>query len=237
MREGKLVMRPTHLVPRTMKNGKIVEVYTKFNGKLGYEPLGTMNTCNIIAGDWEIVKEKTQDYVKKSHITTQNEPKSEKTAQDVQKNCLSLTEQWKRGELPKSNYWIKYISGKIDIWWLSEGVPIETRPEISEVLAPVPSYEEWQILNELLENSLQTSKTLSHILRLSFDPYFKGLKPEDIFELAKKSIRLTKQSCEDNTTIQRLKELLGYCADILEELDDKDRDIDILLEEIDEVLK
>ena len=65
----------------------------------------------------------------------------------------------------------------------------------------------------------------------------KGLKPEDIFELAKKSIRLTKQSCEDNTTIQRLKELLGYCADILEELDDKDRDIEILLEEVNEALK
>lgn len=75
MREGKLVMRPTHLVPRTMKNGKIVEVYTKFNGKLGYEPLDTMNTCNIIAGDWEIVNEKSQDNVKKSHNAEENEPK------------------------------------------------------------------------------------------------------------------------------------------------------------------
>ena len=78
MREGKLVMRPTHLVPRTIKNGKIVEVYTKFNGKLGYEPLDTMNTCNIIAGDWEIVNKKAQDNVKKSHNAEENKPKSEK---------------------------------------------------------------------------------------------------------------------------------------------------------------
>lgn len=56
MREGKKVKRPVHLVPRTMKNGKIVEVYKKANGKLGYEPLDTMNTCNIIAGDWEVVE-------------------------------------------------------------------------------------------------------------------------------------------------------------------------------------
>lgn len=62
---------------------------------------------------------------------------------DVNKK-VSLTEQWKKGKLPKSNYWIKYISGKIDIWWLSEGVPIETRPEISEVLAEVPDYLMWK---------------------------------------------------------------------------------------------
>lgn len=57
MREGKLVMRPVHLVPRTMKNGKIVEVYTRFDGKLSYIPLDVMNTHNIIAGDWEVVYE------------------------------------------------------------------------------------------------------------------------------------------------------------------------------------
>ena len=62
MREGKLVMRPVHLVPRTMKDGKTVEVYTRFNGKLSYIPLDVMNTCNIIAGDWEVVDE--QKYCK-----------------------------------------------------------------------------------------------------------------------------------------------------------------------------
>jgi hypothetical protein len=55
MREGKKVKRPVQFVPRTIKNGKIVEVYKNHNGKLMYEPLDTMNTCNITAGDWEIV--------------------------------------------------------------------------------------------------------------------------------------------------------------------------------------
>ena len=167
-----------------------------------------------------------------------NEENFNISEENVKSDNISLTEQWKRGELAEGEYYIKSNKGDIYIDVCADGSFMFTNyRSVEEVLAEVPDYDNWQILNELLENSLQNSKTLSHILRLSFDPYFKGLKPEDIFELAKKSIRLTKQSCEDNTTIQRLKELLEYCADILEELDDKDRDIEILLEEIDEVLK
>jgi hypothetical protein len=55
MREGKIAQRPVHLVPRTIKDGKIVEIYTRFNGKPSYIPLDTINTCNIMAEDWEIV--------------------------------------------------------------------------------------------------------------------------------------------------------------------------------------
>ena len=59
-----------------------------------------------------------------------------------------LTEKWKKGELKKNKYWVKYKNGKIDTWELSEGITIESKPEIIEVLAPVPSYEEWQkVLN------------------------------------------------------------------------------------------
>ena len=142
-------------------------------------------------------------------------------------NSQDLTEQWKNGELEKNKrYYIK-DGEKIFTSYLDEyNVFLQSREDhyeeydecsiyVDEVLAPVPSYEEWQPFT---------------------DPYFRGLTTKDIAELAKKSIRLTKQSCEDNTTIQRLKELLGYCADVLEELDDKDRDIEILLEEVNEVL-
>ena len=55
MRKGKKVKRPIQFVPKTIKNGKIVEVYKDKNLKDIYEPLDCMNTCNIIAGDWEIV--------------------------------------------------------------------------------------------------------------------------------------------------------------------------------------
>ena len=57
---------------------------------------------------------------------------------------MTLTEQWKKGELKKNKYWVKYKNGKIDTWELSEGITIESKPEIIEVLAPVPSYQEWQ---------------------------------------------------------------------------------------------
>lgn len=57
MREGKKVKRPVNLLPRAMKDGKICEVWKGANGKLVYEPLDSMYTCNIIAEDWEVVDE------------------------------------------------------------------------------------------------------------------------------------------------------------------------------------
>ena len=57
MREGKKVKRPAQFVPKTMKNGRIVEVYKNKDGKPMYESLDAMNTCNIIAEDWEFADE------------------------------------------------------------------------------------------------------------------------------------------------------------------------------------
>lgn len=64
----------------------------------------------------------------------------------AQRNSQDLTEQWKKGELEQAKYWVKYRNGNIDIWELSEGIPIESRPEITEVLAPILSFEQWQEL-------------------------------------------------------------------------------------------
>ena len=64
---------------------------------------------------------------------------------------MTLTEQRKKGELKKNKYWVKYKNGKIDTWELSEGITIESKPEIIEVLAPVPSFEENQQLKEVLK--------------------------------------------------------------------------------------
>ena len=73
----------------------------------------------------------------------------------------NLTKQWKKGQLESFKwYYVKFKTGDIDICWLSEwnndelgtggqyfdGIKEEN---ILEVLAPVPSYEEWQAkLNE-----------------------------------------------------------------------------------------
>lgn len=84
--------------------------------------------------------DKFVDYMKKSHITTQNEPKSEKATQDVQKNCLSLTE--------LKDYAFYYTNDGIEQAHYCEvnGVKELVMPELDEVLAPVPSYEEWEQL-------------------------------------------------------------------------------------------
>ncbi len=56
MREGKRVKRPIQYVPRTIKDGMIVEVYKDTSGNPFYEPIYTINIWNIIAEDWEIVE-------------------------------------------------------------------------------------------------------------------------------------------------------------------------------------
>lgn len=63
-----------------------------------------------------------------------------------------LTEKLKQGELPKGYYWIREFLGDMvimayhtEIDGLFElGDHYFDSDEISEVLAPVPSYEEWQ---------------------------------------------------------------------------------------------
>lgn len=85
--------------------------------------------------------------------------KSQNTKSEQQKDlCITseqLTEQWKDGKLPAGRYWVKYRSGRIDDWDLLGGKTIETKPEIVEVLAPMPSYDEWkESYNCMLENEV-----------------------------------------------------------------------------------
>lgn len=67
----------------------------------------------------------------------------------------NLTEQWKKGELPSDWYWVKMsFQGAIIPLYYSEDYGFEYDDhffdfeEISEVLAPVPSYEEWKAILE-----------------------------------------------------------------------------------------
>ena len=111
-----------------------------------------------------------------------------------------LTEKWKKGELKKNKYWVKYKNGKIDTWELSEGITIESKPEIIEVLAPVPSYQEWQ----------ETLRAL--------DAARKAIKMEDktinrLVNSGKQCNYKNAQLAEEN---QQLKELLLECREILD---------------------
>lgn len=69
-----------------------------------------------------------------------------------------LTEQWKKGELTEGWYWVKNVTWSECInmlynWsdtFLDGDVPVDN-DKIIEVLAPVPSYEEWKDLKSKLQ--------------------------------------------------------------------------------------
>lgn len=161
----------------------------------------------------------------------------------------NLTEQWKKGELEQGYYYTRYTPsvGKPFVEIELKNYLIDLAKvrdaETVEILAPVPSWEQWQSLNELLDSMQDTNKLLAHKLQPFTDPYFKGLSTKDIAELAKKSIRLTTQHLEDNKRIEKLEELLKECK---KRFEDYKRvkpcgeymiyDLEYLASEIDEVL-
>ena len=59
-----------------------------------------------------------------------------------------LTEQWKKGELPEGHYYVKdgenMIAEYLDGYFYNNGNPMTSfNGGVDEVIAPVPSYEEW----------------------------------------------------------------------------------------------
>ena len=85
--------------------------------------------------------------------------KNENVAKNVaNENSQDLTEQWKKGELPEGHYYIKTRS-EINIdeyiqWYKDHGIPSEKSFayfNVQQVLAEVPSYEEWQDLKSKLQ--------------------------------------------------------------------------------------
>ena len=93
--------------------------------------------------------------------------KSQNTKNEQQKDlCITseqLTEQWKKGEMPNGYYWIRLSWGGMIIMAYYTGFDglfelddhYYDSDDISEVLAPVPSYDEWQAsYNCMLENEV-----------------------------------------------------------------------------------
>ena len=75
------------------------------------------------------------------------------------KAMTNLTEQWKKGELPEGHYYIKTRSEtNIDEyiqWYKDHGIPSEKSFayfNVQQVLAPVPSYEEWQASEKYIKH-------------------------------------------------------------------------------------
>ena len=89
------------------------------------------------------------------------------TKNEQQKDlCITseqLTEQWKKGELPYGRYYVElaYNGNSIimaEYWWdktLTLDDHKYSREEVKRILAPVPSYGEWQAsYNCMLENEV-----------------------------------------------------------------------------------
>ena len=164
--------------------------------------------------------EKVQDNEKKSHITTQNELKSEKTTQDVQKKCLSLTEQWKNGELEEGAYYVKLESGKIDIYFMV--YDDDDCDEIVEILAPVPSYEKWEKLNWYAGNGVEENQELKMENAKLKDKNIKLAEMVDILSsnnVGNLGYKIKNQRHEINNRlkeIDKLKKLLKECREVAE---------------------
>jgi hypothetical protein len=63
----------------------------------------------------------------------------------------NLTDKWKKGELPYAEYYIKLGGGEYtnDVWDVDGWQSFNKEGDVVvEVLAPVPSYDEWQQLKE-----------------------------------------------------------------------------------------
>ena len=115
--------------------------------------------------------------------------KSQNTKNEQQKDlCITseqLTEQWKKGELPYGRYYVElaYNGNSIimaEYWWdktLTLDDHKYSREEVKRILAPVPSYEEWQAsYNCMLENEVLRLKNaqLKELLKECI-PYFNTL--------------------------------------------------------------
>lgn len=66
---------------------------------------------------------------------------------------MTLTEQWKKGELGNGEYFVLTNLGIEKIEYIKEhnGFGFDETEWVEEVLAPVPSYEEWKQLHKFLE--------------------------------------------------------------------------------------
>ena len=69
----------------------------------------------------------------------------QKTENLANENSQDLTQQWKKGELPNGWYWVKGIRAEGIYAYTAEYLNNMYRPRNGErIIAPVPTFEEWQ---------------------------------------------------------------------------------------------
>lgn len=155
--------------------------------------------------------------------------KSQNTKNEQQKDLRitseHLTEQWKRGKLPNGYYWIRLSWGGMVIMAYHTAFDglfelddhYYDSDEISEVLAPVPGYDEWQAK---LEENAQLKERVSKLEKMQY-----SYTPEEWNTMLR--------------TVNRTKELLRECFEYIDWTDGTGSPISQqkLLDKIDEALK
>ena len=77
-----------------------------------------------------------------------------------------LTDKWKKGELPEGWYWVEYSIDEINGVAMMQYVPEFggfSFTIIKQVLAPVPSYDEWKALNGNMDSVTYLGKSKANV--------------------------------------------------------------------------
>ena len=145
---------------------------------------------------------------------------------------VNYTEKWKKGELNRNKlYYYEtpfMTTDSASGFWLSN--TLDKEKDKVKILSEVPSYEQWQSLNELLDSMQDTNKALAHKLnnikvngnypdRISkLKSRIKGLmeKNEKLEELLKEcSLLLIKQQANDEVEHKESVELVLRIEEVL----------------------
>lgn len=133
-----------------------------------------------------------------------------------------LTEQCKKGELEKGYYYMQTPNGDIRI--ITECLKVDC--DGFSILAPVPSYEEWQNINEFADYSIHNRNELTKQINYLFDENEKlsqwNIKAQELLKKCKPYITqaVSRNFYEDDVSLR-----------------DRYLNKDSLLTKIDEVLK
>lgn len=130
---------------------------------------------------------------------------------------MTLTEQWKKGELPSGWYYTKLWKGcNVIDKFIGNQFLRYNDSDIVEVLAPVPSYEEWQRLKEFADYSLYNRNELTRQINFWMDKYTQLEKENQQLKESHKRLKDTQNlELEVRRENQQLKELLKECRDYI----------------------
>lgn len=167
---------------------------------------------------------------------------TQNTKNEQQSTSEQLTEQFNHGLLPDGWYYYKASDGRSNIATEYGLFCIEADNKVKvEVLAKVPTFDEWQELKEFADYSIHNRDELTRQINFWMQENTK-LK-EELKEICEKYIKIkTKVSAyedaykDSQAYIKKLKELLKECKDVMQQ-----RMLSVeeykLFQKIDEVLK